>query len=186
MKNRYAAAFEWIIAIFLIILCINTKYLSYGSFTPIAAHQKSERTYYYGPSEIADTIKLDGTILYLCRYKEWYSLSIVKKGLLRWQTAGLNIGNKIDPSAPINYSRGFTRINKDLGLNKIYGNASDPEIVKVVLENKDGSDKLQYELDSDRLFVFYWQGEDMLYKYDLLKGLDKSGNIKYETMFLNP
>lgn len=180
MKNRLSLVIEWSIAIILMVLCFNISFLSYGNFSPVAAHQQSERTYYYGPSQIMDTIHLENAKIYLCRYKSWYSASIVKRDLLLWRTSGLNIGSKIDVSKPINYSWGYTRINKKLNVNKIFGIVNDSAITKVVLFSEDGQTHLEYELDKAKMFIFHWSGEDKLRQYKYLRGLDSTGNILYE------
>lgn len=180
MKNKIKSQIEWGIAIVLVILCLNTPFFAYGSFSPIGAHEESERTYHYGPSEIIKTIDLYRSKIYICRYKDWYSTSIVKKGIIKWYTGGESIGNKIDPSLPISYTWGFTSVNTKLGINKIYGYVSDSDINAVQVESKDGKLIMKYELDDSRMFIFYWEGVNELYRFNTIKGIDSSGKVIYE------
>ena len=52
--KKYSAIIEWFLAIILILIC--SKIIFPGSFTPLKAHEQSEKSVYYGPSNIIKTI----------------------------------------------------------------------------------------------------------------------------------
>jgi len=104
INEKYCATMEWIIAIVLVVLCFKYSILSYGNLLPLKAHQQSERTYHYGPSNIIKTINLKGGKIYLCRYKDWFSADTVKKGIIKWYPGDNVAGSKIDYSKQVSYS----------------------------------------------------------------------------------
>lgn len=177
MKNkRISSLIEWSIAIILILLCYKTSYYSNGSPTPIGAHQRSERTYNYGPSNIVKSVDLGNTKLYLCRYKQWYSLSMVKKRWIQWYTAGEDFAPPIDNAKPINFGWSYSNIKPGYGINAIFGYVTDSRINTIVLVDKSGKSTEEYILDENRMFLFQWTGEEVLYNYKNIVGLDKDGH----------
>lgn len=171
---------EWIIAAILILICFNTSVFSYGGFSPIGAHESSERTYRYGPSDIIKTIELDNVKIYLCKYKNWYSTSIVQKEKFKWYTRGIDVSKPIDTSLPINYTWDYTNVNHSLGVNKVFGYVANPDITAVLVESENHEHVLKYELDNSRMFIFTWNGENELYRFKNIKGFDAVGNVVYE------
>lgn len=183
INKRYLAIFEWSLAIILVILCVKYSFLSYGSFTPLGAHQASEKTLYYGPSKIVETVNLDGGKIYLCRYKNWISADTVRKGILKWYIGDGCGGFLIDFSKPIFYSWSSSRVRDDKSVMKCFGIVNDSRIDKVVLtveENEKYKD-LSYDLNKDRMFIFYWYQNEHKYLGKGIKGLDKAGKVIYKT-----
>ena len=88
-KSKVLDIIEWGILTVLLSVIINNHFLSYANFSPMEAHKQSERTSYYGPSEIIKEIDLDGYKIYLCRYKEWFSANtVIKRGFMWYPGSG--------------------------------------------------------------------------------------------------
>lgn len=180
INEKCRSIIEWIIAIVLIAVCLKYFVLSYGSFSPIKAHQLSEKTYYYGPSDIIKTVDLKGGKIYLCRYKNWFSADTVKKRMIRWYPGDQVAGSPIDYSKQVSYSWGNSHIKKDISIMKIYGYVNDPNITTIVAVEDRGTNTLRYDLDKSRMFIFYWNEDEQKDKIKYLKGLNKEGKIIYE------
>lgn len=180
INKKFQAAVEWVIAILLIFLCIRVSGLTYGSFSPLKAHQQSEKTFHYGPSEIIKEIDIEKGKIYLCKYKEWFSSSTVIKRTIKWYIGDGQGGRKIEKADKISYSWNGSRIH-DYFLMKVYGYVSEESIDKVLLDVElDGLAKtLEYKLEDDRMFIFYWDEEVYDYKLKELRGVDKSGKVIY-------
>lgn len=180
VNKRFQVVVEWIIAVLLILLCIRISGFSYGSFSPLKAHEQSERTLHYGPSEIIKEIDIEKGKIYLCRYKEWFSASTVIKKNIKWYTGGGPGGRKIDKADKISYSWNGSKIH-DYFFMRIYGYVSAEDIDKVLLdvEIDDSTKTLEYKLDDDRMFIFYWNEDDYDYELKTLRGVDKAGKIIY-------
>lgn len=180
ISEKFQAVIEWVIAILLIFLCMKTSGFFYGSFSPLKAYQQSERTFHYGPSEIINEIDIEKGKIYLCRYKEWFSANTVIKKTLKWYIGDGEVGRKIEKADKINYSWSGARIH-DYFLMKVYGYVSEESIDKVLLDVElDGLAKtLEYKLEDDRMFIFYWNEDVYDYKLKELRGVDKSGKVIY-------
>ncbi|MEG2918257.1 MAG: hypothetical protein RR891_00605 [Clostridium sp.] len=178
INNKYGATIEWFIAIVLIVLCLKYSIFSYGSFSPIKAHEQSERTSYYGPSEVVETIDLGGGKIYLCRYKQWFSADVVTRKIT-WNSGG-GRGFPIDNSKQISYSwSSFRSKDYDNGM-LFYGYVTDPEITTLLFEDKNKEKTLRYDLDENRMFVFYWNKDYNKNELKYLNGLDCNGKVIYE------
>lgn len=185
ISSRKAAVIEWSIAVILLLLTINYSMFAYGSFTPLVAHEQSERSGHYGPSTIVKTIVIPGGRIYLCRYKNWFSADLIKKGIVKWYAAGGSWGKEIDFTEQLTYNWDYVRYRDKEGVSKIYGYVNDPNITMLSAIAADGSDPLKYDLDERRMFIFYWVGVDGTYKYKTLRGFDRSGKIIYEKQLFN-
>jgi hypothetical protein len=154
--------------------------LFYGSFSPVKAHEQSERTYYYGPSKIIKTIDLDGQKIYLCRYKDWYSANTVKKGIIKWYPGNGVSGIPIDYSKQVSFTWNGSVNEQNKMTMKVYGYVNNPEITTIVLAGENQTNTSRYDLDESRMFIFYWMEGDQTFKIGYLKGLNKDGKIIYE------
>lgn len=181
-KNRFKDILEWIIAGVLLFACYEAYPFSYGSFSPQKAHQQSEKTFSYGPSKIIKEIDLDGGVIYLCRYKDWFSADTVKKEIIKWYPGSGVEGIPIDYSKKISYNWGNSQIKSGIHIMKLYGIATDHSISTVTLdvEEKGNPTTLKYSLDANRMFIFYWSEKEHDYNFRYLRGLDSNGQILYE------
>lgn len=176
INKKYTPIIEWILAIFLLIICFKYTLLSYGSFSPVKAHEELERTYHYGPSKIVKTLDIDGYKIYLCKYKDWYSADVVKRKFFKWVSE--------DPAGtPINYSNQLShtwhtsRMKGDKLKILVYGYVNDSKITTILLEDESKTNSLSYDLDESQMFIFYSDADDVFNKIYILKGLDSNGNI---------
>lgn len=180
LNKKHSAIMEWIIAIVLLVICWKCSILSYGNFSPVKAHEQSERTYYYGPSKIIKTIDLDGGKIYLCRYKDWFSANTVRRGVIKWYPGDQVAGTLIDYSKQISYSLSGSGIKGDVMIIDIYGYVNDPKITTILLEDKSKGNASKYALDESKMFIFYWNEDMQSSKVKYLKGLDRDGKVIYE------
>ncbi|QZY54164.1 hypothetical protein [Crassaminicella profunda] len=182
MKNKMKEITIWSITIILVIICIEITFLDYGNFSAVEAHKQSERTIYYGPSEIIKTIDIENKRLFLCRYKKWFSLDEVEKELIKWYPGTGVTGTEIKKNEKITFSWRISKSNIDESkeIIRCFGYVNDTNITKVILEKNGDSDptKIEYDLDESRLFVFCWTDKKIDDKgIGKLKGLDASGKI---------
>lgn len=180
INKKYQGIIEWVIAIVLVVICSKYSIFSYGSFSPIKAHESSERTYHYGPSEIIKTIDLDKRKIYLCRYKDWFSANTVEKGFIKWYPGDQVAGEPIDYSKQVSYSWSGSSISEKEMIMKVYGYVNDPKITTISFEGKNKEDTLTYDLDESRMFIFYWNEGNRNFRAKYLKGLDSEENVIFE------
>lgn len=176
--KKYSAIIEWSLAVILIIVCYKLTFS--GSFTPLKAHEQSERTAYYGPSDIVKTIELDKEKIYLCRYKDWFSASTVKKELIKWYPTSQAAGIPIDYSKQVSYGYNSSSGGGTMESLNIYGYVSDPNISTMLFENISKTTSIPYYLDESRMFIFNFRNVPQENKSSYLKGLDSDGNVIYE------
>lgn len=150
--------FKWIVCLILVILCVKFSILSHFSLTPLKAHQKSERTLYYGPSQITEVVDINNGKIYLCRYKDWISASTVKKNFIFWSIGNQSCANKIDYKEKVNFTWFYS--NKE-PLFKLYGIVNDDNITSIELTNSHYKNlSFKKEVNSENMFIFCLEGED--------------------------
>lgn len=180
INKKVQAIFEWILAIVLIVLCFNYSVLGYGSFSAVEAHKESEKTFHYGPSSIIKTIDLDGGKLFLCRYKKWISVDIIRHGFIKWYPAGNVSGCPIDYTKKVTCFTGTSPI-KDQKCLLVYGYVNDDTITQIIIAEGNNDVKTRkYNIGRSKMFVFYWYPYKVNYTSLKLKGIDSQGNIKWE------
>lgn len=148
---------------------------------PIKAHEASERTYHYGPSEIIETVDLDDIKIYLCRYKDWFSLSTVNKRFLKWYSRGGDV-QEIKADEKVTWGYCGSQIEGYGFLMRFYGYVNDEEISTITLEvqGANGNKVLEYKLDDDHMFIFYCNEDKEDYSFQYLRGLNDAGEVVYE------
>lgn len=167
--------------IILILLFLVIGSLSSGSFTPLSAHRKSEKSRNYGPSTIVKSQKFKGGMLYLCKYDKWYTLEVVRREFL-WLWHPRDIGcRENNITNPIDFDFGYTSTTGNNNMGRFYGIVNDPNIKSARLDIKmDGQIKTieQKEL-YDNMFLFIW---DNTTSFESIKftGFASNSNIIYE------
>lgn len=182
--KKYSAVIEWIIAIFLVYICVNYSIFSYGNLSPLKEHEKAEKSLYYGPSKIIKTIDLGNEKFYLCRYKDWFSMDSVKKGMFFWHTSDIAMGVPIDYSKQVSYTHSGSGINDNEIRYEFFGYVNDPKLTTISLTEKDGKNIANYNLDENRMFFITCNDNSKDSKIANLKGTDKEGKIIYEERVL--
>jgi hypothetical protein len=188
-KQKKITIIEWVVAILLLFVALKeSPYLNYYHLSPTAAHEQSERTFYYGPSEIVEEFDLGNVRIYLGKYKDWFSAnSVLKHAGIFWQPGSHVGGTEIKQNQDISYSWSGFQINDELMLMKFYGIVTNPKIVKVELDVVDSYlsretalKTLSYPLEKHRMFLFYWNEQEYSYQWDSIRGIDENGEVVYE------
>lgn len=185
MDKRLQSIIEWTIAVALLVAAVY-HHIYYGSFSALKAHQKSEQSYHYGPSEILEVIDFPKGKIFLGNYDKWFSADTIKKGLIKWYPGSGVGGFPIKENEELSSTWSGSRISDDYYLYKVYGYVSNPDITKIALEvewvKENGTENkvLEYKLKDHKGFIFYWNENETKYKLKTLRGLDTNGNILYE------
>lgn len=177
INDRNRAIIEWAIAIVLIVVTCKFSILSYGSFSPLKAHEQSERTFHYGPSKIIKTIDLNGQKIYLCRYKDWFSADTVRKEFVKWYPGDNVGGTPIDYSKQVSFSWNSSSNKQNKMTMKVYGYVNNTEIATIILIGEKETTISKYDLDENRMFIFYWIEDNQKNKTIYLKGLNKDDKV---------
>ena len=102
--------------------------------TPISAHEYSERSIHYGPSEVVHIEDWDGGKYILCKYDKWVSCNTVKRTLLLfWRFGNQPIGFENDKTKAVDYTWGASG-----QYWKLYGIINDDKIKKVEITLDNG------------------------------------------------
>ncbi|MDR7870787.1 MAG: hypothetical protein RIN55_08020 [Tissierellaceae bacterium] len=150
--------------------------LRFNSFnlylTPKAAHEASERSIHYGPSEVTHIQDFDKGKFILSKYDRWISCNTVRKSMFFFWTFGSQVtGIEVDETKPLDYTWSYSRPNF-----KCYGIINDNRIDKVEVYVDDGSVLSQTEFYDD-MFLLTWVDE---VKFSSIKAYDSHGNILFE------
>lgn len=190
-KKMVMSAVEWCVAILLIVLFFWVDSLSMGSYTAKTAHELSERSYHYGPSQIVKEISVGkDTVVYLGIYKNWFSADTIIKRNLKWYPGGGTAGVEINRTKPLTYSWEISQGAKRTGLAKFYGYVTDPDITTVVLNTEiqnsanNGTGKIStmsQTIQKDRMFLFLWDTGGDHYVWKSIQGLDREGKVRYDS-----
>lgn len=185
-KEKVKAIIEWTIVVVLFSIFI-TDFLNSNHFTPLSAHKFSEQTFHYGPSKIVEEYDLDEIYVFLGRYKDWYSASVVQKEYgFFWDLRGGATGGEIEEDQDVSYRWSSSRIHDDLMFSRIYGVVTNPKIteIEIVLENsEDESDKrtMSYQLKEDHnMFFMHWNDDGVDYDLNRINGLNEDGKVLFE------
>jgi len=172
--NRLKKAIRNIII--LIILCLLFLKSSGLYLTPLSAHEHSERSIHYGPSEVIHIEDWDGGKYILCKYDRWVSCNTVNRTLLFfWSFGNQPTGFENDKSKAIDYTWGASR-----QYWKLYGIVNDDRIKKVEIILDNGQVLTQTDFYDD-LFLFTWKSpeNDSVY-YVSIRGYDADNNVIFE------
>ncbi|MDP4089045.1 MAG: hypothetical protein Q8930_07215 [Bacillota bacterium] len=181
LVKKLTGILEWIVAVVLLAICIYCYLFSYGSFTAENAFKASEKTSNYGPSEVKKVIDFENEKIYLAKYKDWFSANAVRKASIKWYPQGTG-GTPIDYNNKITHSYDGSSNGQNSFICKIYGYVNDPDITEIDLEvSENGQNStLKYNIDSNKMFIFYWDDKIHHYSYTALTGLNKDGQKVYE------
>lgn len=162
--------------VILVILAVFLFKMSGLYLTPLSAHESSERSMHYGPSEVLHTEDFGGGKYILCKYDKWVSCNTVKRKMFFfWKFGNQPIGFENDKNKAIDFSWGITQ-----GRHKCYGIINDNQIKRVQATLESGR---VFEITEfyDDLFLFTWEtdteADDHLVN---MKGYDAGGTIIFE------
>lgn len=177
--SKLKSAIFWSIAIILLLISCKIEIFIDGNLSALKAHEKSERTYHYGPSEVIETRDLAKCRIYLCRYKDWFSADTVKKGLILWYPGNVDGGTKIDYGKQVTYTANAEGDTDGGRIIKVYGYVNDEKITTICIGNEKEFCTKAYDLNESRLFIFCWQ-DDKKIEDNYLIGADENGKILYK------
>lgn len=144
--------------------------------TPISAHEFSERSIHYGPSEIVHIEDYEKGKFILSKYDNWVSCNTVDRALFFfWWLGKQPVGFQNDKSKSIKYTWGFAD-----QYYKFYGIINDDKIKKVEITLSNGEILTQTKF-YDSLFLLTWKSdssEDIYSK--IIRGYDANNNIILE------
>lgn len=177
--KKYSAIIEWSLAILLILVC--SKIFFPGSFTPLKTHEQSEKSVYCGPSDVIKTVDLGREKIYLCKYKDWFSESTVRRKIIKWYPVNYPAGHPIDYSKQLTFNAYTSKSTENSEpITKVYGYVNDPKIKTIVLEDKNKETISSYELDENKMFIFALYENIEKKEVSYIKGLDSDYNVVYE------
>lgn len=143
---------------------------------PIAAHENSERSLHYGPSNIVHIEDFEKGKFILGRYDKWISCDTVYRELFFfWRFGSNSVGLENDKTKAIRHNMVYSN-----PYYKVYGIINDDRIekIEITLENGDVLTKTDFY---DGLFLFYWESENSEYdEYKELRGYDAQNNLIFE------
>jgi len=123
--------------------------------TPLSAHEHSERSIHYGPSDVVHIENFDKGKYILCTYDKWVSCNTVNRSLLFfWRFGNQPIGFENDKNKIINYSWSISN-----QYSTAYGIINDKKVKKVELELGNGEVKIQTDF-YDNLFLIAWKSSE--------------------------
>lgn len=160
-----------IITMFLIFIYFSGLY-----FTPLSAHESSERSIHYGPSEVVHIEDFEEGKYILGKYDKWVSCNTVNKQLLFFWGFGSQVtGFENDKTKTLDYSWSISH-----EYNKYYGIRNDVNINKVEITLKNGEIHTTTDFYND-LFIIAWKtsGDSDIYVKNI-KGYDSFNNVIFE------
>jgi hypothetical protein len=145
-------------------------------FSPISAHESSERNLHYGPSEVVHIEDFDGGKYLLCKYDNWISCNVVEPRLfILWSHGQSPFGRENDLTKKLDYSWGNSENN-----SVFWGVINDKSITKVELLLEDGS-KLETTDFYEDLFLLTWKTTNMdVYGYIKVSAYNADGKVVFE------
>lgn len=149
--------------------------------TPLSAHEASERSIHYGPSEVVHIQDFDGGKYILCKYDKWVSCNTVKRELyFFWRYGNQPTGFKNDKTKAIDYSGGMS-----WGNCKLYGIINDDKVKKIQITLKNGDVFTETKFYDD-LFLFTWKSDNDNgdWNFKNIRGYDCNDNIIFEDEYL--
>lgn len=144
-------------------------------FTPLAAHEHSERSIHYGPSKVIHTENYEKGKLILCKYDKWISCNTVNRSLLFfWSFGSQPVGFENKKEYPLDYTWQMSD-----QYYKLYGAVNDKKIKKVQITLSNGETKVQTDFYDD-LFLFTWKCPENADIYSTkVQGFDAGNNEIY-------
>lgn len=160
-----------LIILFFLFLMGSGLYLS-----PLSAHEHSERSAHYGPSEVVHVENFDKGKYILGKYDKWVSCNTVNRELFfLWRFGSQVTGFENDKTKAIDYTWDMSR-----PYYKLYGIINDDKVKKIEITLNNGKIFTQTEFYDD-LFLFTWRSDNNEdWNFKNIKGYDSDSNIIFE------
>lgn len=152
--------------------------MMYGLYlSPVAAHESSERSFHYGPSDVVHTESYYGGHYFLCKYDGWFSCNVVERAyLVFWRFGRYPGGIENNRDKAVNYSMVSSRQHR-----LVYGIINDAGINRVEVLWPDGEQGEQTEFYEDMfLLVFDAPSDDGRYIFEWIRAYDQEDRIVFE------
>ncbi|MFT4146587.1 MAG: hypothetical protein QM644_19260 [Mobilitalea sp.] len=148
-------------------------------FTPLSAHENSERGIHYGPSKIIHIEDFKNGKYILGKYDKWVSCNTVNKTLLFfWHAGGQPVGFENDKSKKVGYT--WSSSYYDF---KAYGIVNDEAVKKIEVLLSNGEVLAQTDFYED-LFLLTWNSDEKENIYFKgIRGYDSNDNIVFEAKY---
>lgn len=144
--------------------------------SPLSAHEHSERSIHYGPSEVVHIKNFDKGKYILCKYDKWVSCNTVNKALFFFWRFGNQVTDfENDKTKAVDYTWSISHQHCNL-----YGIINENKVKRIEITLDDGNIFTQNKFYDD-LFLFTWKAnnnEDRDFKK--IKGYDANNNIIFE------
>ena len=144
-------------------------------FTPLSAHESSERSINYGPSKVIHTEDFKGGKYILGKYDKWVSCDTVNRTLLFFWSAGNQpIGFENNKTKKVCYTWSASYDNF-----KAYGIINDNNIKKIEVTLSNGDVLTQTDFYED-LFLLTWKSKANEEYFKAIRGYDAKDKLVYE------
>ena len=145
-------------------------------FTPLSAHESSERSINYGPSEVIHIEDFKDGKYILGKYDKWVSCDTVNRTLLFFWSAGNQpIGIENDKTKKVCYTW-----SSSYYYFKAYGIINDKSVKKIEITLSNGNVLTQTEFYKD-LFLLTWETKEKGNVYiKAIRGYDVEDKLVYE------
>ncbi len=143
-------------------------------FTPLSAHESSERGISYGPSKVIHIEDFENGKYILGKYDKWVSCNtLIKTWFFFWRANG-NVGFENVKTEKISYTWSSSYNNF-----KAYGIVNDADIKKIEVLLSNGEVLAQTDFYED-LFLLTWHSDEKETIYfNGIRGYDADGNIVF-------
>ncbi len=170
--NRKKKLVKNIVIIFILFFVLINRSGLYLS--PVSAHEASERSIHYGPSQLIHVTNYEGDKYMLCKYEEWVSCDRIERVLFfLWKFGSSPFGFENDLNEKLKFSWSYMN-NKC----QLYGIVNDDSIKMVEIVLEDGRTFTQTEFH-DGLFLFNWTVDGGGIELDKITGYDGEANKAY-------
>ncbi len=146
--------------------------------TPLSAHQHSERSIHYGPSEVIHIEDFDGGKYLLCKYDRWISCNTVNRTLhFLWGFGNQATGIENDKSKAVAFSGSESSEN-----SIVYGIINDDRVKTIEITLANGNVLTQTNFH-DNMFLIAWKTNNSNDRYfnNALKGYDAANKVIFES-----
>ncbi|SDH49347.1 hypothetical protein [Desulfosporosinus hippei] len=144
--------------------------------TPLSAHEHSERSLLYGPSEVVHVEDFDEGKYILAKYDRWYSCNSVERTLgLFWRSGGGSIGTENDKTKAVAFSWSASYEHC-----VAYGIINDDRVKRIELTLSNGQVLTQTKF-YDRMFLILWTDKNNNNYFEKLIGYDASDKVIFES-----
>lgn len=144
-------------------------------FTPLSAHESSERGANYGPSEVIHIEDFENGKYILGKYDKWISCDTVNQALLFfWRAGNQPVGFENDKTKKVSYSWSLSSY-----YFKAYGIVNDKDVKKIEITLSNGDILTQTDFYEDLFLLTCKAKEKGNIHFKAIRGYDADNNIVF-------